>query len=278
MCSGRREVGQRQPLGAHGWSARIRQAKCWVDTRRWRTFLSVSAEVADSEIDLALLELVRELAGRHRTERIVQWGARARSFSMMRGRKTCSRVRPSAIEHAHVHAGAVRRRKMAFLPRIMEKLRARRPTARFRSVAVPTGQLAHELEKGEVDLAVGYFPALTLKNVRQRRVSTQPLRLPDPRRPSRARRAACRWPTSRRRSTSCARRRPQSGVFERFIERRRHQTQHRRRDPALPQYSVHGDAPEPDRDDPALGGAALHVDVAAGSRRRCCRSTRRRST
>ena len=36
-----------------------------------------------------------------------------------------------------------------------------------------TAQLAHELEKGEVDLAVGYFPALSLKTVRQRRVSTQ---------------------------------------------------------------------------------------------------------
>jgi DNA-binding transcriptional LysR family regulator len=40
-------------------------------------------------------------------------------------------------------------------------------------VSVPTAQLAHELEKGEVDLAVGYFPALSLKTVRQRRVSTQ---------------------------------------------------------------------------------------------------------
>jgi DNA-binding transcriptional LysR family regulator len=40
-------------------------------------------------------------------------------------------------------------------------------------VAVPTAQLAHELEKGEVDLAIGYFPALSLKTVRQRRVSTQ---------------------------------------------------------------------------------------------------------
>jgi len=37
---------------------------------------------------------------------------------------------------------------------------------------VPASQLAHELEKGDVDLAVGYFPALATKNVRQRRVST----------------------------------------------------------------------------------------------------------
>jgi DNA-binding transcriptional LysR family regulator len=63
--------------------------------------------------------------------------------------------------------------EMAFLPRVMAWLRARAPQCAIRSVAVPTGQLAHELEKGEVDLAVGYFPALSLKNVRQRRVSTQ---------------------------------------------------------------------------------------------------------
>jgi DNA-binding transcriptional LysR family regulator len=63
--------------------------------------------------------------------------------------------------------------EMAFLPRVMAGLRARAPHCSIRSVSVPTAQLAHELEKGEVDLAVGYFPALSLKTVRQRRVSTQ---------------------------------------------------------------------------------------------------------
>jgi DNA-binding transcriptional LysR family regulator len=63
--------------------------------------------------------------------------------------------------------------EMAFLPRVMESLRRQAPHCAIRSVAVPTGQLAHELEKGEIDLAIGYFPALALKNFRQRRVSTQ---------------------------------------------------------------------------------------------------------
>jgi len=63
--------------------------------------------------------------------------------------------------------------EMAFLPRVMAALRTRAPHCSIRSVSVPTSQLAHELEKGEVDLAVGYFPALSLKTVRQRRVSTQ---------------------------------------------------------------------------------------------------------
>ena len=62
--------------------------------------------------------------------------------------------------------------EMAFLSRIMGPLRAQAPHCPLRSVSVPAGQLAHELEKGDVDVAVGYFPTLATKNFRQRRVST----------------------------------------------------------------------------------------------------------
>ncbi len=62
--------------------------------------------------------------------------------------------------------------EMAFLPRVLEQVRAQAPHCAVRSVSVPTAQLAHDLEKGEIDLAVGYFPALALKNFRQRRLST----------------------------------------------------------------------------------------------------------
>ena len=62
--------------------------------------------------------------------------------------------------------------EMAFMPRVLVKLGALAPQCGVRSVAVPTAQLAHDLEKGEIDLAVGYFPALSLKNFRQRRLST----------------------------------------------------------------------------------------------------------
>ena len=60
--------------------------------------------------------------------------------------------------------------EMAFLPRVLEQFRAVAPHCAIRSVAVPTAQLAHDLEKGEVDVAVGYFPSLALKNFRHRRV------------------------------------------------------------------------------------------------------------
>jgi DNA-binding transcriptional LysR family regulator len=61
--------------------------------------------------------------------------------------------------------------EMAFLPRVLNRLRTQAPHCAVRSVSVPPGQLTHELEKGEVDVAVGYFPALALKNFRQRRLS-----------------------------------------------------------------------------------------------------------
>lgn len=61
--------------------------------------------------------------------------------------------------------------EMAFLPRVLDALRTQAPRAAVRSISAPTSQLAHELEKGEIDLAVGYFPALATKNFRQRRVS-----------------------------------------------------------------------------------------------------------
>jgi DNA-binding transcriptional LysR family regulator len=62
--------------------------------------------------------------------------------------------------------------EMAFLPRVVPMLQASAPNCAIRSVSAPGSQLAHQLEQGEVDLAVGYFPALATKNFRQRRIST----------------------------------------------------------------------------------------------------------
>ena len=61
--------------------------------------------------------------------------------------------------------------EMAFLPRILPLLREAAPECSVRSVSLPPSQLVHELEKGGVDVAVGYFPALATKNFRQRRLS-----------------------------------------------------------------------------------------------------------
>jgi DNA-binding transcriptional LysR family regulator len=61
--------------------------------------------------------------------------------------------------------------EMAFLPGVLTPLRAAAPRCTLRSVSVPPAQLAHELERGDIDAAIGYFPNLATKNFRQRRLS-----------------------------------------------------------------------------------------------------------
>jgi DNA-binding transcriptional LysR family regulator len=55
---------------------------------------------------------------------------------------------------------------------VLAALRREAPNCAIRSVSVAMAQLPHELEKGDVDVAVGYFPTLAAKNFRHRRVST----------------------------------------------------------------------------------------------------------
>ena len=63
--------------------------------------------------------------------------------------------------------------ELAFLLRLLKAFRAQAPQCAIRSVAVPPAQLAQELERGDVDLAVGYYPTLSSTKFRQRRVETQ---------------------------------------------------------------------------------------------------------
>jgi DNA-binding transcriptional LysR family regulator len=61
--------------------------------------------------------------------------------------------------------------EMAFLPSILDHLRVHAPRSPVRTVTVPDVQLADGLEKGDVDVAAGFFPALAQRNFRQRRLS-----------------------------------------------------------------------------------------------------------
>jgi DNA-binding transcriptional LysR family regulator len=61
--------------------------------------------------------------------------------------------------------------EMAFLPSILDHVRAHAPKCPVLTVSAPDAQLAEALEKGDVDVAAGYFPALALRNFRQRRLS-----------------------------------------------------------------------------------------------------------
>ena len=61
--------------------------------------------------------------------------------------------------------------EMAFFPTILDHLRIHAPKCPVTTVTLPDAQLAESLEKGDVDVAAGYFPALALRNFRHRRLS-----------------------------------------------------------------------------------------------------------
>ena len=61
--------------------------------------------------------------------------------------------------------------EMAFLPSILDYLRVQAPKCPVVTVTVRDSALADALEKGDVDVAAGYFPALSQRNFRQRRLS-----------------------------------------------------------------------------------------------------------
>src|SRR5438874_1850115 len=50
--------------------------------------------------------------------------------------------------------------EMVFLPKLLERLRSQAPRAGIRSVSMPPHQIAEGLEKGDIDLTIGYFPDL----------------------------------------------------------------------------------------------------------------------
>jgi len=62
--------------------------------------------------------------------------------------------------------------ELVFLPKLLETFRVRAPQSAIRSVSMPPAQLVQGFEKGDIDLAVGYFPDLTKHNFLQQRLFT----------------------------------------------------------------------------------------------------------
>ena len=62
--------------------------------------------------------------------------------------------------------------EMVFLPKLLERLRAQAPNAWIRSVSMAPHLIAQELESGEIDLAIGYFPDLNRNSFYQQRLFT----------------------------------------------------------------------------------------------------------
>jgi DNA-binding transcriptional LysR family regulator len=61
--------------------------------------------------------------------------------------------------------------EMAFFPSIVEHFRINAPKCVVTTVSVSDAHLAEGLESGDIDIAAGYFPALALRNFRQRRLT-----------------------------------------------------------------------------------------------------------
>jgi DNA-binding transcriptional LysR family regulator len=57
--------------------------------------------------------------------------------------------------------------EVVLLPALIRRLRDQMPNAMVRSVTLPAGEVALQLESGEVDLAIGYFPDLKKHNFYQ---------------------------------------------------------------------------------------------------------------
>jgi DNA-binding transcriptional LysR family regulator len=57
--------------------------------------------------------------------------------------------------------------EVVFLPSMLKALRQQMPEAPVRSLSLPAHQVAAELERGSIDLAIGYFPDLKARNFYQ---------------------------------------------------------------------------------------------------------------
>jgi DNA-binding transcriptional LysR family regulator len=95
-------------------------------------------------------------AARPHIERL--WGGLLRGESF----DAASSTRPFSLAMSEIG-------ETVFFPSIAEHLRAQAPGCGVSAVAGPSAQLPHGLELGDIDAAVGYFPELSLKNIRQRR-------------------------------------------------------------------------------------------------------------
>jgi len=62
--------------------------------------------------------------------------------------------------------------EMVMMPGILREMRKRMPKAAIRSVSLPAEDVAHGLESGAIDLAIGYFPDLQKRNFYQQALYT----------------------------------------------------------------------------------------------------------
>jgi DNA-binding transcriptional LysR family regulator len=111
--------------------------------------------------------------------------------------------------------------EMVFLPKLLERFRVRAPQCALRSVSMPPTQLVPGFEKGDIDLAIGYFPDLTKHSFLQQRLFTHHFAcLMRAAHPRRAKRLSLDDFLAMEHAVVHAEGRSQE-IFERFLERKR---------------------------------------------------------
>jgi DNA-binding transcriptional LysR family regulator len=111
--------------------------------------------------------------------------------------------------------------ELVFLPKLLERFRKRAPRCAIRSVSMPPPQLVQGFEKGDIDLAVGYFPDLTRHGLLSQRLFTHHFAcLMRAGHPRRAKRLSLEDFLAMEHAVVHAEGRTQE-IFERFLERRR---------------------------------------------------------
>jgi DNA-binding transcriptional LysR family regulator len=111
--------------------------------------------------------------------------------------------------------------EMVFLPKLLERLRSQAPRAGIRSVSMPPHQIAEGLEKGDIDLTIGYFPDLTRQSFFQQRLFTHHFAcLMRAGHPLRAKRLTLETFLAMEHAVVRAEGRSQE-IFERFLERKK---------------------------------------------------------
>ena len=111
--------------------------------------------------------------------------------------------------------------EMVFLPKLLERLHAQAPRAAIRSVSMPPHQIAEGLEKGDIDLTIGYFPDLTRQSFFQQRLFTHHFAcLMRAGHPLRAKRLTLETFLAMEHAVVRAEGRSQE-IFERFLERKK---------------------------------------------------------
>lgn len=92
-----------------------------------------------------------------------------------------TRIREEVLSAAHFDPATTARKftfalsdigEMTFLPKLLAYLQRHAPNATVASVTLPPNEIADGLERGDIDLAIGYFPDLKKRNFFQQRLFT----------------------------------------------------------------------------------------------------------